>query len=57
VFSLGCFFLLETWAIQFGPKKKQKRKPNNNNNNTQWKDKVKGCHAIVVEENIPKRKF
>jgi hypothetical protein len=48
---------LETWAIKFGKKEKEKRKPNNNNNNTQWKDKVKRLHAIVVEENIPKRTF
>jgi len=46
---------LANWAIKFGRKKK--KKPNNNNNNTQWKDKVKGCHATVVEEKIPKRKF
>jgi hypothetical protein len=47
---------LETWAIEFG-KKEKKENPITITIILNGKTKVKGCHATVVEENNPKRKF
>jgi len=61
-FFFGCFLwvFFSFWRLgQFNlAGKKKKPNINNNNNNTQWKrQSKKGCHATVMEENIPKRKF